>query len=189
MRGGGERWRGWGDAGNDDLFHDLSVRDHGCKWDLRLEVLRWILAVAALMIVLDLHEIFTVWPQVGVLLVCTKNMLTNLLQWFPLVMVVSLGFGIALNILAPAFKLHDSPGAFRPIPWLDWDASAAGPFFAPFWAMFGFYEPGEVERQRYVNPREPTRTHGAAYVWHGTPLHIVARHATSCQSSHHAPCR
>ena len=159
VRGGGERWRGWGDAGHDDLFYDLGVRDHGCKWDLRLEVLRWILALEALMIVLDLHEIFTVWPQVGVLLVCTKNMLTNLLQWFPLVMVVSLGFGIALNILAPAFKLHGSPGAFRPIPWLDWDASAAGPFFAPFWAMFGFYEPGEVPPARRDPPRHDPQRH------------------------------
>ena len=59
--------------------------------------------------------------------------------WLPLVISVSVGFGVALNLLIPHYQAEHGAGAFRPFGSLaEIDISAAGPFMAPFWATFGY---------------------------------------------------
>ena len=44
--------------------------------------------------------------------------------------------------MAPEFQYDGSPGQIRPaLSYASLDLSAGGPFFAPFWAIFGFFEP------------------------------------------------
>lgn len=45
-----------------------------------------------------------------------------------------------------ARQLADTPGPLRPFDFahISIDLSAGGPFFLPFWALYGFFEPGEL---------------------------------------------
>lgn len=77
-------------------------------------------------------------------MVCIGEMLYDLRDWAKPTAMLTIAFGLVMHILAPEYRLDGSPGAFRPIPDLDWDFSPGGPFFMTFWALLGFYEPGEL---------------------------------------------
>ena len=77
-------------------------------------------------------------------MVCIWEMLYDLRDWAKPTAMLTIAFGLVMHILAPEYRLDGSPGAFRPIPDLDWDFSPGGPFFMTFWALLGFYEPGEL---------------------------------------------
>ena len=59
-------------------------------------------------------EIFTFHPQMGVLMVCTWRMFSKLYDWLPVALTSGVGFGLALNVMAPNFALEGSPGEITP---------------------------------------------------------------------------
>ena len=72
-------------------------------------------------------------------------LLISMSSWLPLVFILSIGFAVAMNVLAPHYRVEHSPGALRlPVDGYTMDLSAGGPFFAPFWAIYGFVEPGAL---------------------------------------------
>ena len=131
---------------------DLHGNDIGeCPWSWELEFLRPVLALTAIVLMASLLDLLSMSPKIGVLMVCTGKMLKqDLLVWFSFVMVaVMLGSAFTMNFLAPNYQLEAGTGAFKPFGGLswgptEWDVSAGGPFFATFWGLFGFYEPGEL---------------------------------------------
>ena len=112
-----------------------------CSWSWETEVLRSLLAMVLVIMFVRLSEVLTFIEPVGVLIVIMMRMAYKLIFWMPLVLVWSIGFGFAFNILAPSLRLEGSPGPLHLSPDSSLDVSAGGPFFTPFWAVFGFYEP------------------------------------------------
>ena len=76
----------------------------------------------------------------------------DLVVWLVPMLLISLGFSVSFSILTPnfnqrsEFQLAPSAGPLRPWSYgaITLDLSAGGPFFLPFWALYGFFEPGEV---------------------------------------------
>ena len=44
----------------------------------------------------------------------------------------------------PGAQAEHGAGSLIPLQDFNLDISASGPFFAPFWATFGYYHPGEM---------------------------------------------
>ena len=90
-------------------------------------------------------EIFSIWKNLGVLLETANSMLGKVVVWLPLVLFCCVAFGISLNVLNPHFQAEHGAGLFRPFGFdAELDISAAGSFFSPAWATFGYYHPGEL---------------------------------------------
>ena len=94
-------------------------------------------------------QVLTFNNNTGVLLVCISNMISDLINWIKPTMLLTLAAGLVMHILAPAYRLDGTPGAFRLLRFggiwdLDLDLSTSGPFFLPFWGLMGFFEPGEL---------------------------------------------
>ena len=76
----------------------------------------------------------------------------DLVNWLVPMLLITLGFSVAFTILTPnfhqgsEFQLSPPVGPLR--PWGNssnaLDFSAGGAFFLPFWALYGFFEPGEL---------------------------------------------
>ena len=49
-----------------------------------------------------------------------------------------------LNLLLPHYQSEHGAGPLHPWFNQELDVSAAGPFFAPFWATFGYFNPAEI---------------------------------------------
>lgn len=97
-----------------------------------------------------LFECFTLFTHMGVLKITAGSMLFTMSTWLPLVALLSLGWAIAMNVLAPYYQIEFSPGGLH-LPFdggYTLDLSAGGPFFAPFWAIYGFVEPGALAGAR-----------------------------------------
>ena len=115
-----------------------------------LDLLRCLFGLTALPLCVRLFEFFSFEKEIGVLLVCTRNMFGNLYHWLVPMLLLNLGFSVSFSILAPnfyqgsEFQAGPPPGQLRPFTDLSLDLSAGGPFFMPFWALFGFFEPGEL---------------------------------------------
>jgi hypothetical protein len=81
---------------------------------------------------------------------CRRALHMPALVWMLLPLTAALACGIALNLLLPHFQSEHGAGAFRPFgEYAELDLSAAGPFWAPFWATFGYYRPGELTASPY----------------------------------------
>lgn len=113
-----------------------------CAWTIELELLRWLLGVSIVAMFSRFLEFFAFQKEIGVLMVCTSRMMIDLLNWLPLMLVITFGFAFGFNILAPNYQLEDATGPLFVLPFLTLDLSTGGPFMAPLWALFGFYEPG-----------------------------------------------
>ena len=140
--GGGGGGEGGGGLPQEELLQQLAALE--CGWTGWSEVLRTLLALAALTIAAQLLEVFSMDERLGALIVCAMRMGSEFFHWLPLVLTISFGTGVALNLLMPHFQSEHGPGAFRPFAPAELDLSASGPFWAPFWATFGYYHPGEV---------------------------------------------
>jgi hypothetical protein len=137
-------YRPGGGGGGGGGLAPLAAADGECGWTGWSEVLRTFLALAALTIAAQLSEIFSMNEKLGALMVCASRMASEFWYWLPLVLTISFGTGVALNLLMPHFQSEHGAGAFRPFSHAEFDLSAAGPFWSPFWATFGYYHPGEV---------------------------------------------
>ena len=118
-----------------------------CGWTGMAELQLTLLAAAALPIVVQISEVFTISKQIGKLMICAYRMGRHSLSaWLPILVVVATAFGIAQNLLLPHFQSEHGAGAITPLPthFPLFDVSAAGPFWAPFWASFGYFHPGEL---------------------------------------------
>ena len=116
-----------------------------CSWSLELELLRTLTALSALLLSVRMLTSFDLLYETGVLMITSLAMLVRMLEWLPLVLILSFGFAIAMNVLAPYYRLEHSPGPLRlPIEDFTGDFSAGGPFFSPFWAIYGYVEPGAL---------------------------------------------
>ena len=102
-------------------------------------------------------------------MVCAYRMGLEVLVWLPIVLTISIGFAISQNILLPHFQSEHGAGAFRPFGQLaELDLSAAGPFWSPFWATFGYYHPGELSGApsgAFVAPARPTPALDPRHPW------------------------
>ena len=76
-----------------------------CGWTVATEVLRTLLAIAALPIFFSLTEIFSVSETLGALIIAASRMAYDLRFWLPLVIVIGSGFGVALNLLLPHYQV------------------------------------------------------------------------------------
>ena len=148
-----EHWDGKNNGSlrqNQGLVHetagfDFVLPEEDCGWTHQTETLRSILAVAALPVVFQITEIFSVFQGLGVLLQTANSMLNKVFIWLPIVCFCCLAFGISLNVLNPHFQAEHGAGLFRPFGFdAELDLSAAGSFFSPAWATFGYYHPGEL---------------------------------------------
>ena len=122
-----------------------------CPWSIELECLRIVLGATAPLLILRFTDFLTLIPSIGVLMVCTKRMLSmDLMPWLTFVLVaVMFGSSLSLSILAPAYQLEAGNGPLKPFGGLSWgptelDLSPGGPFWVSFYGLFGFYEPGEI---------------------------------------------
>ena len=125
--------------------------DGECPWSIELECLRVVLGMVAPLLMLRFTEFLTMRANIGVLMVCTMRMLwMDLVPWLTFVMVaVMVGSSLSISFLAPAYQLEAGNGPMKPFGGLSWgptelDISPGGPFWASFWGLFGFYEPGEI---------------------------------------------
>ena len=131
-------------------LHGLSADE--CEFTLLIDALRSLLGITAIPLFVRLFELVTFDDRLGVLLVCLTRMMRDLMNWMVLITILSLGFAVAFSILTPNFhqgselQLADSAGPLRPLSFADVviDFSAGGAFFLPFWALYGFFEPGEL---------------------------------------------
>ena len=88
--------------------------------------------------------------NIGPLIVCTINMVQDdLMHWISFAITVMLGAAFSLSFLAPAYQLEAGDGPFKPFGGqscgpTELDLSWGGPFWASFWGLFGFVEPGEI---------------------------------------------
>ena len=115
---------------------DLGKLGLVCGWSWTSEIFRTLVSITLITTFVRLTEVFTFHSELGVLMVCTIRMVHRMMYWLPLVVCWSFGFAFAINLMAPEFQLEGSPGAFRPIPGIDIDLSATGPFWSPFWALY-----------------------------------------------------
>ena len=67
---------------------------------------------------LRLFEFFSMRKDVGVLLVCLKMMLRDLIPWSVVMIITSLGFAVTLSTLAPSHVLRHSVHASAPLPYV-----------------------------------------------------------------------
>jgi hypothetical protein len=142
---------GGGVAGGVDQ-HGRELQGFGyydCGWSWEIELLRTMTAIAALLIAVRMFECFALLYETGVLIITAAGMARRLLVWFPLVFILSFGQAVAMNVLAPNYRLEHSPGPMQfPIETFEADFSAGGPFFSPFWAVYGYFEPGALAQGR-----------------------------------------
>jgi hypothetical protein len=134
-----QRYRGpdlgkLGYGGNDEM----------CGWSWKSEAFRTLVSISLIATFVRLTEVFTFHSELGVLMVCTVRMIQRMMYWLPLVVCWSFGFAFAINLMAPKFQLEGSPGPFNPVPGISLDLSASGPFWSPFWALYGFFEPASI---------------------------------------------
>ena len=136
-----------------DSFRLYGPSADDCEFTLLLDALRSLLGITAIPLFLRLLEFVTIdSTRLGVLLVCLREMAVDIKDWFKLVMLLSIGFSVAFSILTPnfhqgaEFQLAHSAGPLRPFDSLNVavDFSAGGAFFLPLWALYGFFEPGEL---------------------------------------------
>ena len=122
-----------------------------CGWCIDLELLRTVLGCVAVLLSMRMMEGFALLPDTGILLITATSMLVKMAAWLPLVFLLSFGWAVAMNVLAPFYRLEHSPGALR-LPGapdgFTLDLSSGGPFFSPFWAIYGYVEPGSLAAGR-----------------------------------------
>ena len=143
---------GWAHQGSWMVFDDSRVStldtEHVCEWSWKMEAVRTFAACLILVSTFRMMEVLTFHKDVGVLLVCVWEMISDLYNWAKPAMIITTGFGLVMHMLAPEYRLDGSPGAWRPfrIGWLnlDLDISSAGPFWMTAWGLLGFFEPGEL---------------------------------------------
>ena len=101
-----------------------------CAWTVELEVFRTCMALLAVALSFKMFEVFALFETAGVLTVMTSSMFFRMLNWLPLVLLLCFGSAVAMNVLAPQYRLEHSPGALN-LPWEGFtgDFSAGGPFF------------------------------------------------------------
>ena len=126
--------------------HYLADSAHFCGWTPVLEAYRTILAVAMVLFALRMLEWFTNNLEMGVLVVIIIRMIRNVSDWMPILLTITTGFAIAMSIVMPRFKIGDAELGVYPFVELDLDISVGGPFMAPFWGIFGFFEPADIAR-------------------------------------------
>ena len=120
-----------------------------CAWSFELEAYQTVTAVLAILVALRTFECFSLLDETGVLMITSVEMFSKMLAWLPLVFFLSLGSAVAMNVLAPNYALEHSPGALHlPLDDFIGDFSAGGPFFSPFWAIYGYVEPGALAQGR-----------------------------------------
>ena len=79
------------------------------------------------------------------------------LSWLILLTTYVLGTSLALSVLAPNFQSGSGADSVHPAgrdtAWHNLDISASGPALLPFWALFGYFDPGEL-----------AGSHGSAFI-------------------------
>ena len=80
----------------------------------------------------------------GLYLMALRKMFANVLNLFPPLAVILVGFGFAFLVLLPNYELSEyhlnlvEPSSFVP----NLNLAPTGPFFIPVWGLFGYFEPG-----------------------------------------------
>ena len=117
----------------------------GCGWTIEIELLRTAMGVVSVVMCVRMLETFALHEETGVLIITVGEMLSRMLAWLPPVFLLALGSAVAMNVLAPQYTTEHSPGPLRlPIDGFLGDFSAGGPFFAPFWAIYGYFDAGSI---------------------------------------------
>ena len=120
--------------------------EHQCSWSVALELYRTTAAVVMVFFAFRMLEWFTNDSEKGVLIEIISRMVDNLWHWIQIMVIFTLFIAIAMSILMENFKLTDAEEGIYLFGSLNLDLSAGGPFMAPFWGIFGFYEPADIAR-------------------------------------------
>ena len=103
-----------------------------------------IIGLGILPLFMRLFELLDFAKSFGVILMCMRGMLGQMVSWMVPMLFLDLAFSTAFSVMAPNYHAENSGPPMRFFRHSSWDLSTGGSFWLPFWGMFGIIAPQEV---------------------------------------------